>query len=301
MIWNGLDEQQIEQPSDNTHKDQTDRKRTSEVHPRNKLNALTGGEWLYFTKSAITTTYPKEFAHELRQRHGASKPPRLMKELIEFFTKPEDLVLDPFAGVGGTLIGASICREPRNCIGIEINPEWNDIYKAVCRSQGLEPQEMRVGDCLTEMGKIASNSVDFIATDPPYNTHLEQTMSGGKYAEEFANRRTDYNMRSDKAGDLANAESYEAYLDGMEQALSECYRVLKKKKYLAIIIRNAYQNSQYILTNADLADRAQRSGFVLKGEKIWYQAGTRLRPYGYPYAYVPNITHQFIMILRKGK
>jgi hypothetical protein len=32
---------------------------------------------------------------------------------------------------------------------------------------------------------------------------------------------------------------------------------------------------------------------------VWYQAGTRLRPYGYPHAYVPNIAHQHIVILRK--
>jgi hypothetical protein len=29
--------------------------------------------------------------------------------------------------------------------------------------------------------------------------------------------------------------------------------------------------------------------------------GTRLRPYGYPYAYIPNITHQHIVILQKPR
>ncbi|MBC8460428.1 MAG: site-specific DNA-methyltransferase [Deltaproteobacteria bacterium] len=146
-----------------------------------------------------------------------------------------------------------------------------------------------------------SASIDFTATEPPYNIHLKQTMAGDKYAEEFANRRTDYNMHSSEEGDIANAEDYPAYLDAMEKVFEQCYRVLKSKKYMAVILRNAYQDSRYILTNADLTDRAQKVGFVLKGEKIWYQAGTRLRPYGYPYAYVPNITHQFIMIFRKGK
>ena len=48
-----------------------------------------------------------------RRVHGANKPPRLMARLIEFFTKPGELVLDPFAGVGGTLLGAAIARGPR--------------------------------------------------------------------------------------------------------------------------------------------------------------------------------------------
>jgi hypothetical protein len=33
---------------------------------------------------------------------------------------------------------------------------------------------------------------------------------------------------------------------------------------------------------------------------VWYATGARIRPYGYPYAYVPNITHQNIVIMRKG-
>ena len=36
-----------------------------------------------------------------------------------------------------------------------------------------------------------------------------------------------------------------------------------------------------------------------KGDIAWYQAGTRLRPYGYPRSFVPNIAHQHIVVLRK--
>ena len=36
-----------------------------------------------------------------------------------------------------------------------------------------------------------------------------------------------------------------------------------------------------------------------KGDIAWYQAGTRLRPYGYPRVFVPNIAHQHIVVLRK--
>ena len=66
-----------------------------EIHPRNRLNALSGNEWLYFTKSVWTTAYPSELGHALRKQHGANKPPRLMARLIEFFTKSGELVLDP--------------------------------------------------------------------------------------------------------------------------------------------------------------------------------------------------------------
>ena len=57
-------------------------------HPRNTLNELSGDEWLFFTKSVLSTAYPSGFGHRLRKAHGANKPPQLMKDLIEFFTPP---------------------------------------------------------------------------------------------------------------------------------------------------------------------------------------------------------------------
>ena len=98
-------------------------------HPANDLNELSGEEWLYFTKSVWTTAYPSELGHQRRKAHGANKPPRLMARLIEFFTKSGELVLDPFAGVGGTLLGAAIARGPRRAIGLELDDRWIAIYR----------------------------------------------------------------------------------------------------------------------------------------------------------------------------
>jgi DNA modification methylase len=270
-------------------------------HPKNKLNELPGGQWLYFTKTLLTTAYPAQYGHQLRKKHGANKPPQLMKTLIEYFTKRDELVLDPFAGVGGTLIGATIARPPRKAIGIEINQEWIEIYNQVRKTEELGSQELISGDCITAMRQMKDQTFDFIATDPPYNIHLEQTMSIDRYAKEFSNRRTDYNMHSEDEKDLANLNSYEEYLAAMTIVFEECFRLLKNDKYMVFIVRDAYQDGEYIMTHADLTNAARSCGFKNKGDIIWYQAGTRLRPYGYPYAFVPNIVHQHIIILHKPK
>ena len=293
-------------------------------HPKNTLNDMGGDRFLYFTKSILTTAYPAVYSHELRKQHGANKPPQLMAQLIEFFTKTGMAVLDPFAGVGGTLIGASIATPgPRTCVGIEISQQWTDIYSQVLQENpDLLPQTMIQGDCIEVMDRLlagqsvlASNGqevcvdgeairFDFIVMDPPYNIHLEQTMSGNggkQYAENHSNRRSDYNMRSDQTHDLANLASYDGYLSAMERVFERCFHLLKPGRYMAIIVRNAYQHSEYMFTHVDLARRAKSAGFVPKGEIIWYQAGTRLRPYGYPYSYVPNIAHQYIVILQRPR
>ena len=107
-------------------------------HPANALNELPGEEWLYFTKSVLTTAYPSELGHAARKAHGANKPPRLMARLIEFFSRTGELVLDPFAGVGGTLLGAAIARGPRRALGIELDPRWAAVYASVVRDLAAE-------------------------------------------------------------------------------------------------------------------------------------------------------------------
>lgn len=273
---------------------------TGTVHAKNKLNHLDGGQWLYFTKTLWTTAYAKEFSHELRKQHGANKPPRLMQRLIEFFTKEGEHVLDPFAGVGGTLVGAALCRRQRNCTGIEINKRWIEIYhRVIAENPSLGEYPLLHGDCVQVLQEFPQEKFHFIATDPPYNIHLSKTMCVGDYSDQHKNRRTDYDMRSQHSQDLANAVNYDTYLENMAAVLYQCFRVLKTGGYMAIILRNAYQSRQYVFTHADVAKVARAAGFVPKGEIIWYQAGTRLRPYGYPFAYVPNIAHQYILILRK--
>jgi site-specific DNA-methyltransferase (adenine-specific) len=55
------------------------------------------------------------------QLHATQKPVELLQRLIRGFTKPGELVLDPFCGSGSTLVAASL--EGRRAIGIEKDPE----------------------------------------------------------------------------------------------------------------------------------------------------------------------------------
>jgi DNA modification methylase len=293
-------------------------------HPANTLNELPGEEWLYFTKSLLTTAYPSELGHAARKAHGANKPPRLMARLIEFFSRTGETVLDPFAGVGGTLLGAAIARGPRKAVGIELDPRWAAIYNRViadltAERNGRGPEladlgaadpggkrafdptglNFRVGDALALLPGLEAASVEFVATDPPYNLQLPMTMAGGALAEAHSNRRTDYAMISDSAADLANAADYPTFLAQMEQVFAELHRVLRDGRYAVVIVRDAYQDGRYLFTGSDLAARGAAVGFVPKGDLIWYQAGTRLRPYGYPRSFVPNIVHQHVLVLRK--
>jgi DNA modification methylase len=54
--------------------------------------------------------------------HPTQKPVPTLKALIETFTQPDQLVLDPFCGSGSTLLAAKLLR--RRYLGIELDPTY---------------------------------------------------------------------------------------------------------------------------------------------------------------------------------
>lgn len=60
--------------------------------------------------------------------HIGGKPLWLMRALIRDYTKPGDLIIDPFAGAATTLVAARI--EGRDAIGAECDPETYEVGKA---------------------------------------------------------------------------------------------------------------------------------------------------------------------------
>lgn len=254
----------------------------------NKLNDLTGKEWKFATKSVITKQYPPNMQMQLRKQHGGQKPPELCSDLIKIFTKKNQVVLDPLMGVGGTLLGASLCN--RKAIGFEINKRWVDIYKEVCRLEGLKPQKTKIGDCKKLLYELKDNSVDFVLTDVPYwnMDKLEQTRS---------KRARKTNLSKFNGEELRSKNDW---LNEMKEIFEKCVRILKNNQYLAIFIGDMYRNKKYHILSAELANKVSEiKYFTLKANLIWYDVSKSLHVYGYPFSFVPSMIHQNILIFKK--
>ena len=117
----------------------------------------------------IRPTVPRSDAHGIRKQHPSPKPPALMKRLIEFFTKKGGRVLDPFVGVGGTLLACSMTG--RHGVGIDLSQEYLEVYHQASAELGLEPQPFLCGDARdleNLLGEV--EPFDLILTDPPMVT-----------------------------------------------------------------------------------------------------------------------------------
>src|SRR6266567_400485 len=116
--------------------------------PRNRLNDLTGREWVHFLSSVEATAYPttgaQSYGHNLRRVHPSPKPPQLMGRIVEFFTRRGEWVLDPFMGVGGTLLGCALTG--RNAVGVDLSPDYVDTYREVSAQERLPLQSALVAD-----------------------------------------------------------------------------------------------------------------------------------------------------------
>ena len=77
--------------------------------------------WGIALKAGGKTLYQQD-GKEIPKIHPAQKPVKLLKQLIEIFTDPGDVVIDHCFGSGGT--GRACLETGRNFYGFEINKEF---------------------------------------------------------------------------------------------------------------------------------------------------------------------------------
>lgn len=67
--------------------------------------------------------------------HPTAKPVPILETLIDYFTEPGGVVLDPFMGSGSTLVAAQ--NRGRHAAGVDINPEYVALAERRLRQQPL--------------------------------------------------------------------------------------------------------------------------------------------------------------------
>ncbi len=275
-----------------------------EVDPRNQLNELTATEWLPETVSVwiqkgLGASHPDA---QIERQHPAPFSFTDVSRLIRFFTKRNGVVLDPFVGVGSTLKACAL--HERSGVGIELNPRYVQLtHERLLRElpqhiNSNHNQRVIQGDARVVLPQLLENSVDFVVTSPPYSNILHK-QDHKAHQERIANGLdTRY---SDDFRDLGNIHSYEIFLGEVAKILGGCSRVLKSKKYMAVIVSDYRHGSKYVMFHADLAQSLEAYGFQLRGITVLYQRHKRVFPYGYPFSFVPNIHHQFVLIMQNEK
>ena len=269
--------------------------------PVNSLNNLSAKEWIPETISVWTQRgLGKGHEHaQIERQHPAPFSYQDIARVIRFFTKSGEMVLDPFVGVGSTLKAAAI--EGRKGLGIELNKKYADLARLRLKSElsaevaKRKDQKVIQGDARRVIPTLAPNSVKLVVTSPPYWNILHK--QDHKAQERVAHGLdTQY---SNAEADLGNIDSYPVFLETLANTLALTRECLTDGGHMCVVVGDFRQKSQYFMFHADIAREMEVRGFKLKGLKILYQRHKRIFPYGYPYSYVPNLHHQYIVILAK--
>jgi DNA modification methylase len=140
--------------------------------------------------------------------YRGATPSWIIWNLLERYTRPNDLVVDPMAGSGTTL---DVARElGRRALGYDLSPTREDIFRVDARKLPLENEK-----------------ADFVFVDPPYSTHI------------------DYSDDPRCIGKLEASDR--EYFAAMEQVIREMFRVLKDRRYAALYVSDSFKKGQPFL------------------------------------------------------
>lgn len=269
------------------------------VSPKNNLNELTGREWIQETCSVLYQkglgTGHEETKYEIQ--HPAPFSFQDVGRLVRFFTKQNELVLDPFCGVASTLKACAVLK--RRGVGIELSKKWAKLGEKRLKEEVSNPhqQTILVGDSRIVLKKLASESISYVVTSPPYWNILAKKTTENKRKDRAENGlKTKYSTSKE---DLGNIQSYSEFLHELSECFTECFRILQTKKYATIIVSDFRHKSELVPFHSHVVDMCSKIGFTLQGISVLVQRNKKLYPYGYPYAYVPNIHHQYALTFRK--
>ena len=218
--------------------------------------------------------------HDAKWRGNWS--PYIPRNILLRYSREGELVLDQFAGGGTTLVEAKLLN--RNIIGVDVN----DAALARCREKIAFEHEgadgkvyIRKGDA-RELGCIPDDSIDLICTHPPYADII-------KYSEDIE-------------ADLSRLKVKD-FLEAMKPVAAECFRVLKKGKFCAVLMGDTRQKGCMVPISFDVMRIFQEAGFTLKELIIKEQHNCRATGYWKTNSVKYNfllIAHEYLFVFRKG-
>ena len=212
---------------------------------------------------------------EISGHHPAKMLPAIAQRAIATYTKPGDLVLDPMAGIGSTLVEA--VHLGRDALGVEYEPEWADLAKAnlaFARSNGATGHgEVVCGDArhlASVVDPTVSGLVALVLTSPPYGPSLH----GRVTARPGLGITKSHHRYSTDPANLAHV-GLDGLLDAMGTILAGCARLLRPDGVVAMTVRPWWRAGQLVDLPGALIRVGEASGLVLYERNVALLAGLR--------------------------
>ncbi len=215
--------------------------------------------------------------HDAKYRGNWS--PYIPRNVILRYSSEGDTVLDQFVGGGTTAVEAKLTG--RNFIGIDINPAAVELTKNKLNFEYDTSADIsvRLGDA--RKLDISDGSIDLICTHPPYADII--------------------NYSDGIDGDLSLL-SIKPFLAEMSKVAEECFRVLKKDKFCAILMGDTRKKGMVQPLAFETMRLFELAGFKLKEIIIKEQHNCKATGYWKTNSIKYNfllLAHEYLFVFKK--
>ncbi len=205
------------------------------------------------TYISLTSSHEKDLPDNFKD-DDVRFPQSLVEYFVKEYTKPGDIVFDPFAGYGTTLVVSE--RLGRIPFGVEIIAAKAEYAKSLLK----KPDNLLVSNS-RYLSTLGLPTIDFTITSPPYMNQ--------------------YDEEDPFSGYMKKGKGYPAYLKNIQKIFQQLKRLMKTSGKVVIEIANLKKNGKVTTLAWDVAREISKT-LQFDGEVIicWDKYG-----YGYDHSY----------------
>ncbi|MEM3400018.1 MAG: DNA methyltransferase [Candidatus Micrarchaeia archaeon] len=262
-------------------------KKTCDCKP-NRISCLSAKEWIKAQVAIWEFSYEKR---DIRDKtiHPAVFPIALPAKCIKLFTHKGELVLDPFVGIGTTLVAAQDLD--RNAVGFDLKEEYITFAKKRLEQKRLnQSQQIAIcDDALYIPEYLDKETVALCITSPPYAHMLNRPRLNKSLRSDL--RKNNYYKQiqqySNDPRDLGTM-SHEKYSDALIEIFKGILPLMKPKAHCIINVNDVWWENQRYLTHIYVIEALKKAGFELRNILIWDKRNlvNKVGIFGYPGNYI---------------
>jgi DNA modification methylase len=267
--------------------------------PANHINCLTAKEWINSMVGIWEFSYEKRDIRD-KSVHPAVFPIALPAKCIRLFTHEGELVLDPFAGIGSTLLAAQDLN--RNAVGFDLQQKFIDVaYERLSQHNLLNnSKQIMVKDDARNIAKyFDKETIALVVTSPPYSKFLDKPRLNKSIRGDLRNNKHYLTVQqySQDPRDVGTLEPIKFSVE-IGKIFGGILPLLRPKAHCVININDLWWENKRIPTHVYLVEEMLKVGYDLRNILIWDRRNLVNRPgiFGWPNNYIKlGTTFEYIL------
>jgi len=232
--------------------------------------------------------------------HPAVFPIALPAHFIRLLTHEGELVLDPFVGIGTTLLAAQDLN--RNAVGFDLGEDYIELSRKRLNQSRLNQQTKQIAvldDARNIPEYLKENTVSLCITSPPYanmlnRPRLNKSIRGDLRQNKHYRTVQQYSADPRDLGTM----NHEEYKKALTEIYSGILALVKPKAHCIVNINDVWWKNRRYLTHLYVIDALTEAGFEFRNTFIWDKRDlvNRVGIFGWPNNFISlGATMEFIL------